>query len=115
MIHTLFIANIPVYIDTHHASINTYFARKIDRMVTTLKELADDIVKIDIQLEETIDKRVSPRRVAVTLYLPGLELKASDSGAQWKLLIKHVQARLKLQVEKRKELLKRRSITGVAA
>lgn len=114
MIHTLFIANIPVYIDTHYNSINAYFERKLSRMVTTLKDLTDEIVKIEVQFTESVDKPVSPRTVAITVHLVDLEIKASDSGKQWKLLIKHVQERLKRQVEKRKELLKRRSITGLA-
>ena len=110
MIHTQVINNVPMFIRMKEVKMNDYLNRMLSGMFTSLIELTDDITRVDTLLEETTDQPISPRKITVVAIHAGEEVRASDSGKQWKLLIKHVQQRLKRQVQERNELLKRQSV-----
>ena len=112
MIDTQFIQNTPVYIHTNGTKMNDYLSEKANRMVNAIRELTDEIVKIDLRLTEASEQVTSPRTLSVVVTLNGTELTASDSGKQWKMLFKHVEKRITRQLAKRKELVQRKLMIG---
>jgi ribosome-associated translation inhibitor RaiA len=110
MIYTHFIANTPLCIQTNGAKVNDDLMRKLLRMQETLKEQTNDIEKIDVTLEQLPNASVSPRRMVATVHAFNSAIVASDSGKHWKFIIKQVQERLKRQLVKRKDLLKKQSL-----
>lgn len=110
MIYTHFIANTPLCIQANGVKVNDNLMRKFLRMQKALKELTDDIEKIDVTLGQLPKPSVSPRRMVATVYAFNSAIVASDSGRHWKFIIKQVQERLKRQLLKRKDLLKKQSL-----
>lgn len=112
MLHTHFIQNVPIHIHTNGTILNDYLVEKVTKLVDAILELADDTIKIDVRLSEYAGQLKSPRSVSVLVALSGVELNAADSGRQWKMLLKHVEKRITRQIEKRKDLIKRKLAIG---
>jgi hypothetical protein len=109
MTHTAIIEYIPLSIHLHEVKMNDYLQRKFYQMVSTLKKQSSDIVKVDLWVEAFGSEAKNPRKITATVRFPDISLSASDSGKQWKFIIKQVQIRLARQIEKRAFLLKRPS------
>ena len=84
--------------------MNAYLERKIQRLIGEAKKILPEIQWADIYLKSGTETS-QPRQVVVRLGIPGTDVVASDSGKQWKLLIKNVERRIVRQLEKRKALM----------
>lgn len=94
-------------VNTDGTIMNDYLKIKLEKMVKDLMKVAPDIISLDIYLTESPGDRRPVRKVSVRLTLPRIKFHASDSGYQWKLLLKHVELRLKRSIDKRAELLRK--------
>lgn len=109
MTHSAVIEDISTNIHIHGLKMNDYLSRKLHQVITKFKEQSNDIVKVDIRVEELGPAAKNPRKITAIVEFPDISLMATDSGKQWKLIIKQVQQRLIRQMEKREFLLKRPS------
>ena len=94
-------------INVDGTTMNDYLKIKLDKMMKDLLKVAPDIISLDIFLTELPGDWRPARKVSARLTLPSIKFHASDSGYQWKLLLKHVELRLKRSIDKRKELLRK--------
>ncbi len=89
-----------MHIHAREAKITDDIKRRLSYMAERLKALAVGIERMDVYVIESVSQVTSPRTVKVNLRLPGSDLQSSDSGKQWKALIRHVEKRLTRQLEK---------------
>lgn len=89
-----------IHIHAREVKITDDIKRRLSYMAERLKAIAAGIERMDVYIIETGSQMTSPRTVKVSLKLPGADLQSSDSGKQWKALIKHVEKRLARQLEK---------------
>lgn len=84
--------------------MNAYLERKIQRLISEAKKVLPEIQWVDIYLKSGTETSQS-RQVVVRLGIPGPDVVASDTGKQWKQLLKNVERRIVRQLEKRKALM----------
>ncbi len=101
-------------VNTDGTALNDYLKIKLDKMTKDLLKVAPDIISLDIYLTELPNEGRPARKVNARLTLPRIKFHASDSGFQWKLLLKHVELRLKHSIDKRKELLRKQEKGNLA-
>lgn len=91
-------------VQSNGVEMNDYLKRKIHNMIKKLKHLLPEVNWMDVYLK-TNEENSNPRTIVFRMGIPGNDVVASDSGSQWKHILKNIEKRVIRQLEKKKMII----------
>jgi putative sigma-54 modulation protein len=91
-------------VQTINIEMDRFLEQKIRSMIKKLKGLLPAANWIAIHLKKSVHQASYPGKVSVRLGIPGPDIIASDSGYNWKTMLKNVEKKLIRQLNKKKRL-----------
>ncbi len=88
-------------VQANGVEVNDYLKRKIYNMIKKLKRLLPEVNWMDVYMT-TNEEKPNPRTIVFRMGIPGNDVVASDSGSQWKHILKNIEKRVIRQLEKKK-------------
>lgn len=76
--------------------------RNIRKMIVKLKRHFPKITWIDFYFSKSMAQSIHPRKISARFGIPGPDVFASESGTNWKFLLKSVERKLRRQLKKRR-------------
>ena len=82
-------------------TIDNDLQQSIRDVITRLRRHISDVNFVDVYITEKSEKSTDQKSVGIRFGIPGNDAYASDSGDNWMALLKNVEEKLRLQLEKR--------------
>ena len=83
-------------------SISDDLLRRMRKMIVRLRRHFSELNWVNVYFRKNSEYSTANRKVSVRLGIPGNDAFASDSGNNWKALLKSVEGKLRRQLEKNK-------------
>lgn len=82
-------------------TIDNELQQQIRETIVSLKRHVSEVNWVDVYFKEESGQSTNPRTLGIRLGIPGKDAFASDSGADWMLLMRNVEEKLRKQLQKR--------------
>ena len=101
MNHTENFDGIKLDVQAVDITIDQELQQEIRDIITRLRRHVSEVNWVDVYFTEKSGKSTDARTVSMRLGIPGEDAFATDSGDNWKTLLKSVEEKLRRQLEKK--------------